>query len=312
MLKRLTNKGEHRVYEQVSKACEQFGAEVYRKIRVADVIDISQCDTREIGTYALMSHFDFVIADKDHMPQFALEFDGGGHDGKNDWKKDAISQQANLALFRVNLQALNAEMEQMGLLAYLVHVWFMAHAFDEMQRCGQIAPDEPFSMWAFLKPDARHVFDSEYEFTMRTRAKIERLNRIHKFSDRRHVGSHIGHLTLSRELQQFASFTCFSLPSVNVFGAARLDLKIPCFGILGDVPFGPIALADYCDGLAHKALAENVQLALEGAGHVLSPEPDVRQQIRDLVSEGFWMLNGGGIEGHALTAEIAHSSIRRS
>jgi hypothetical protein len=48
---------------------------------------------REVGAYALMSHFDFVVTGDDHMPRFAIEYDGGGHDPKNDWKKDQICQQ---------------------------------------------------------------------------------------------------------------------------------------------------------------------------------------------------------------------------
>jgi hypothetical protein len=305
MLKRLTNKSEHRVYEQISAACEEFGAAVYRKIRVADVIDISQCDTREIGTYALMSHFDFVVTDSEHMPLFALEYDGGAHDPKNDWKKDGLCQQADLALFRVSFEALNAQLQEMSFLGYLVHVWFMAHAFDKMQRQGQIAPDEPFIMWAFLKPDAKHVFDSEYEFTLKARAQIERLNRTHRFSERTHVGNGIGNITLAKNGERFASFTCLDVRGVNVFGLARMDMTIPCAGTLEEIPFGISALADFCDGLAYSSLVENVQLVLEGAGHVVTPEADVRTQIRDLAADGFALWRGGGLVGHGLSEEVA-------
>jgi very-short-patch-repair endonuclease len=48
-----------------------------------------------------MGHFDFVVTDRNHNPQFAIEFDGGGHDDKNDRLKDEICRQSGLALFRL-------------------------------------------------------------------------------------------------------------------------------------------------------------------------------------------------------------------
>lgn len=305
LLKRLTNKSEHRVFEQVAKASEEFGAEVYQKIRVADVIDIDKCSTREIGAFALMSHFDFVVTGDDQFPQFAIEFDGDGHSSKNDWKKDELCKQANLALFRVNLLNLNSEVQDMNFLVYLVHCWFMAHEFEKMRQSGQIAFDEPFMMWGFLKPNAKHLFDSDYEFTAQARSKIARLNREHQFLENPMMASPIGHLTLSRDFESFASFTCIAVRNENVFGLAKMDLKIPCFGSLADIPFGAMALADFCDGMAHRSLVDNLELYLNGAGHTLTPESEVKQHIGRLKEQGFKVLHGGGIQGHALGDQIS-------
>jgi hypothetical protein len=69
MFKKLSNLGEQRVYGELKPAADRYGAEVYRKVRIANVIDIEQQLPFELGRYALMAHFDFVVTDGDHMPQ---------------------------------------------------------------------------------------------------------------------------------------------------------------------------------------------------------------------------------------------------
>jgi hypothetical protein len=44
-----------------------------------------------LGSYALMAHYDFVVADENEQPLFAVEFDGPGHSPLNDGKIRAIS-----------------------------------------------------------------------------------------------------------------------------------------------------------------------------------------------------------------------------
>jgi hypothetical protein len=78
VLKKLSNLGEDRVYRQIAPAAGHYDAEVFRKIRVADVVEIATL-RHELGSYALKAHFDFVVADKHHLPLFAVEFDGPGH-----------------------------------------------------------------------------------------------------------------------------------------------------------------------------------------------------------------------------------------
>ena len=144
MLKKLSNKSEKKVYEQIASEAAKYGASVYRKMRVADVIEIEQLPSRPLGTYALQAHFDFVVGDAEENPLFAVEYDGPGHDNKNDWKKDEICLKAGIALFRVDLQSSRVETAQMSFLRYLVNLWFLAAKFAEMQASGELSPDEPF------------------------------------------------------------------------------------------------------------------------------------------------------------------------
>ena len=305
MLKRLTNHSEHRVFHQVSEACEEFGAQVYQKIRVADVIDISKCSENYLGTYGLMAHFDFVISNDEHFPLFALEFDGTGHQSKNDWKKNQVCQEAGLALFRINLKALNEQLEKMSFLRYLVHVWFMAHEFERMRNCGQIPIDEPFVMEAFLKPNAEHIFDSEYEFTGPAKRKILQLNKKYNFSKSASADLHtIAHITLSKAMEKFAAIVSYDVGRTTVFGQFRMELEIPSFGSLGETPFGPMAIADFAEGRAYKNLADRLELFLDGAGHTLFSSDEILQQIDQLRSEGFTTLICGGPAGHPFISPL--------
>jgi hypothetical protein len=127
-----------------------------------------------MGTYALQAHFDFCIADETHAPAFAIEFDGGGHDPKRDDLKNAIASAADLALFRVDERLLNRTRGGTSFLQYLVHTYFLGNAFLAMQERGELDPSEPFMMSAFLKNDAKHIFDSDFDFTASPKGKLNR------------------------------------------------------------------------------------------------------------------------------------------
>ena len=174
MLKKLSNKSEKEVCEQIVSAADRYGAGVYRKVRIADVIDIEQLASRPNGTYALQAHFDFVVADPEENPLFAVEYDGPGHNNKNDGKKDEICQQAGLALFRVDVQSSRAETARISFLRYLVNLWFLGIKFTEMQVAGDIPADEPFMISGFLRPDPKSVFDSEFDLLGPARVKLNR------------------------------------------------------------------------------------------------------------------------------------------
>ena len=156
MVKKLSNLGEQRVYDELKPVADRYGAEVYRKVRVADVIDTGATLPFELGRYALMAHFDFVVTDREHVPQFAVEFDGPGHSTIHDARKDELSRRDNLALFRVDLRSSQDRSGEMSFLGYLLHLWFLA-PFQEMQARGEIPADEPFVTSGFLRPDAKNT-----------------------------------------------------------------------------------------------------------------------------------------------------------
>lgn len=101
------------------------GYHIFRKIRLADVINKDQGDwlsEREFS-YFTRAHFDFVIAN-DNGPKFAVEFDGSYHfkDPKTierDAIKNKLCKMAELPLLRISAQEIY-EIDKMTLLDYML------------------------------------------------------------------------------------------------------------------------------------------------------------------------------------------------
>lgn len=290
MLKKLSNKGETDIYEQIASETDKYGGSVYRKVRIADVMDINKLAARATGTYALQAHFDFVVADADEKPLFAVEYDGPGHDNKNDQLKDDICLQAGLALFRIDLQSSRIETAQMSFVRYLVNLWFLATKFAEMQASGDLPADEPFMISGFLKPDAKHIFDSEFDLLGPARVK---LNRYCKKSGV--PGGPLWHLKaaealLTHETGRFVAYSSFEFGNTKLCGRAFIGLKIPSRGQLGEVPFSRHEIGKFCTALAIEDLVEELTFLQKGAGHVLRKPEDVLQEVADLRQAGYVTL----------------------
>jgi hypothetical protein len=132
--KRLLNHCERAARDLVRDAASRFGAEVFSKVRLADVLDINQSGlSHDEFNYALKSHLDFVVTRND-IAEFALEFDGPHHTYdecaiSNDLAKQSICRQLNLPLLRVDAQFLRP-LEKFSVLTWLVTMWF-ANAQNE-------------------------------------------------------------------------------------------------------------------------------------------------------------------------------------
>ena len=69
----LLNFPEAKTNERLRQVCDDFDSRVFIKIRVADVLPIGGSGiTNDLYRYALQAHFDFVIADEQHHPLFAV------------------------------------------------------------------------------------------------------------------------------------------------------------------------------------------------------------------------------------------------
>jgi hypothetical protein len=75
-LKRMLNEPEEITNDVLNAVTSKYEALVCIKSKIADVINIenSGISDKEYN-YALKAHFDFVVTDKDYIPQFAVEFD---------------------------------------------------------------------------------------------------------------------------------------------------------------------------------------------------------------------------------------------
>lgn len=303
MLKKLSNKSEKEVYEQIVSVADNFGASVYRKVRIADVVDIEQLASRPVGTYALQAHFDFVVVDSEDEPLFAVEYDGLGHDKKHDRRKDEICRQADLALFRVDLRSSRVETARMSFLRYLVNLWFPSTKFAEMQAAGDLPADEPFMISGFLRPNAKNIFDSEFDLLGPARGKLNRYCKEHNVP-----GSPSWHLRVAEALfahkaGDFAAFASMNVGDVKLCGRAFIALKIPCRGKLAEVPFSRHEIGQFCTALAIENLVEELTLLHAGAGHVIRKTEDVLQEVHDLRRAGYKML----LASHGADDEFARA-----
>lgn len=294
MKKRLSNLSEQRLYEEIVGTVCQYRAEIYRKVRIADVVDIGKLPTRAIGTYALQAHFDICVCDANQIPEFVIEFDGRGHDPRHDDKKNQIAIAANLAMFRIDETLLDRSQCGMTFLQYLVHTWFLGQEFRRMREAGEVDDDEAFVMSGFLKPDAKNIFDSDFDFRMPAIGKLSRVMRRAELWDGPFDHLCMSTLILGRDDSSFIGFAAIPMGAGVACGRARTDIGTPCLGDLDELPFGWSALSDFCEGMVVENLSDNVEITLCGGGHAALRHVDVLNEISDLYGSGYRLLRAMG------------------
>src|SRR5262245_30615813 len=101
----LMNLHEEAAYRLILPTTSRHDAEVWTKIRLKDVIDIEGSGLpKDLRGYAFGAHFDHVVADTEkHMPLFAMEVDGPGHDPANDAKKNRFCEFFEFPLVRIRV-----------------------------------------------------------------------------------------------------------------------------------------------------------------------------------------------------------------
>lgn len=135
MLKRMLNCPERITYHRLSEVCARRSAQVYAKVRLADVLPIEGSGLSQgLFEFSLQAHYDFVITDLAQNPLFAVEFDGPGH-GKpaqvgRDAKKDELSRRFDLPLLRVFGDDLRRSEWKLDRLTEATERWFDARAIE--------------------------------------------------------------------------------------------------------------------------------------------------------------------------------------
>lgn len=145
----LVNKYEEITHKTLQEAVSKADAQVFAKVRVADVLQIERSGiTDQEYSYALSAHFDFVIAAADSSAEFAVEFDGRQHSIdsaviERDALKNSICKKLGLPLLRLGTEDLR-QIGRFRLIGWLTEVWFLQKAFYEAQERGEVAYDEDF------------------------------------------------------------------------------------------------------------------------------------------------------------------------
>lgn len=143
MLKRILNLPESVTDKRLRDTCAEFGAKVYPKIRVADVFEIEGSGiSRELYSYSMRAHFDFLITESDDTPIFAVEFDGPGHDTEDAQRRDKLKNDLcdrfRLQLLRINQKYLSESFSSWDLVSWFCTVWFVKRGWNEAVDEGKI------------------------------------------------------------------------------------------------------------------------------------------------------------------------------
>lgn len=154
VFKKLINLHEEITHRRLEEVCDDCEARVFTKIRVADVLPIEKSGISDaLYKYALQAHFDFVVCDLNHMPLFAVEFDGPSHASPTqkvrDNKKNSLCETFKFPLLRINSEYLQRRYRGLDILTWFIEVYFLRDSFYEAQSKGHIPYDEPFDP-AFL------------------------------------------------------------------------------------------------------------------------------------------------------------------
>jgi len=149
VIKKILNTPERTTHELLRDACSRNSAEVFAKIRVADILPIENSGiSDDLFRFALQSHFDFVVGDAQQSPLFAVEFDGPNHREaiqiERDSKKDLLCDRFDLPILRINAEYINRKFRNLHLLTWFVEVWFFTKAVEEGQESGVLPGDEDF------------------------------------------------------------------------------------------------------------------------------------------------------------------------
>src|SRR5215218_9154785 len=125
----LVNDYEVAVDSQLGRLCERYAARLFAKVGMKDVLPIqgSGLDNEDYR-YALMAHFDFVIAHQGGEAMLAVEFDGGRHRTDpqqiiRDDRKNRICDKFLLPLVRAGASSLQRA-DHRTLLEWLIELFF--------------------------------------------------------------------------------------------------------------------------------------------------------------------------------------------
>ena len=148
MTKLLLDKYEALTDARLNELSKSWGVRVFAKVRLADVLPVERSGIdSNLYRFALQSHFDFVVADENHRPKLAIEFDGQSHFTEKqlarDRKKERLCEVFDMPWLRINSRYLERIYRGMDLLGWFVHWHFGYEMLLEAQQAGEIPWDDP-------------------------------------------------------------------------------------------------------------------------------------------------------------------------
>ncbi len=197
-VKKINNTSEIYTYNELSKGLEGIEAMIFPKLPIADVVDseIRKILSKKAKNLFDNSHFDFIVTNKNHIPLFAVEFDGPFHelyDKKriNDIRKNRICQLAELPLIRVTdlqLQSFDS-ISVLRFIAYRYVKWTNDYPkiHQEWEKeLSEMSEDEleAITSEGYLSPpyDPHFRFDIKHPFPLRDEVIEKLVNKHHLYN----------------------------------------------------------------------------------------------------------------------------------
>lgn len=192
----LSNQYEAETHRVLEETASKLGARVFPKIRIADVLDVSRSGLRgDEYQYALKAHFDIVVTDESSKTQFAVEYDGRGHETdpdtiRRDALKNSICDKLGLPLLRIG-DELFRKVGRFSLLGWLAEVWFLNEAFTQAQERGEVPYDEIFHHSTILG------------FAYRDQSELVHIDDLGSQEQVRLLHEHVGRMVITRPYDPF-------------------------------------------------------------------------------------------------------------
>jgi hypothetical protein len=290
------NVGERATFAFAQQAvADDLGVEVYAKLRVADAIAIDRSGiSNEEYSYALKAHFDVLVA-RDNLPILAIEFDGAGHNPKNDHLKNRLCDRFGLPLVRVGMVHINSKNFEDSAVHFLIWQLFGVDAFIE-----QIGddPNEAYDPMCFVSwPGKGGLFPFHYTARWRKRLVKPFKQNANLFGDTARVSYEKGLMQLAAREGAWVRENInggFDMRAIcgqyvsegkSLVGTAQLRFHV--FGMSGERRENFLQLDPFVMGLAGGEMYEKALAFLDGDQRDVLTEEEVRSLVTSWVAEGF-------------------------
>jgi len=165
-----------------------------------------------------------------------------------------------------------------------------------MQATGEIPYDEPFMMSGFLRPDAKHIFDSEFNLLGPARSQINAHCKLRGLERAEVAHMSISELLVRNREGEFLAFCSFPINRTKLYGRAALGLKLPSAGPLREVQFSEQELGQFCTAMAIYDLLDQLELSFRGEIHIIRTREEIVEEVRALSSRGYSFLLSFGTD----------------
>ena len=294
-LKTLMNRGEYALLNIAQTICTVTETKPFAKMRIADVVDINGSGiSDDLYRYALSAHFDVLIS-KNNRAFLVIEFDGTGHDPRNDYKKAALCDWFGIPMVRVKENHLSNRVFEDTAAGFLIWQLFCVDAF--LEQCGN-DPYEPYDPAWFLSVAGK---DRSWPFAYvdRWRARLRRPLQeagtrldptVRDFYSYGLVQFGAFEFTYNRALE-FRS-ACGQVVGENrvVWGEANFEIEV--HGLEGRRAELFCEVATFVEGIAAEQMYREVISFLGGNGKAIGIEV-IQAKISQWKAEEFRLRRGG-------------------